>query len=255
MALEYLVPDGENTLGHALRECADFSAVEALKDIQRRLDILKMHMPASERLDAILARAVSLNMTVALQAHLELRSFAMSNKPFFARLASGDMFDPLIGKALYALITSACRNGDDNGQIRALAFECMGIIGAMDPDRCELPPVETSMIVMKDFEDEEEAIAFVISLLQNLLVVTFRTATDTSFQNTVAFIIQELMKFCKFVPELVSVDRGAPVSIKVKNRWNSLPKFVSEVITPYLDGRLSIGGNAAGSDAIELPIY
>ncbi|KAL1690090.1 hypothetical protein GGG16DRAFT_56461 [Schizophyllum commune] len=255
MALEYLVPDGENTLGHALRECADFSAVEELKDIQRRLDILKMHMPASERLDAILARAVSLNMTVALQAHLELRSFAMSNKPFFARLASGDMFDPLIGKALYALITSACRNGDDNGQIRALAFECMGIIGAMDPDRCELPPVETSMIVMKDFEDEEEAIAFVISLLQNLLVVTFRTATDTSFQNTVAFIIQELMKFCKFVPELVSVDRGAPVSIKVKNRWNSLPKFVSEVITPYLDGRLSIGGNAAGSDAIELPIY
>ncbi|KAI5893599.1 uncharacterized protein SCHCODRAFT_02730130 [Schizophyllum commune H4-8] len=254
-ALEYLVPAGENTLGPALRECADFSAVEELKDIQRRLDGLKMHMPASEKLDAILARAVSLNMTVALQAHLELRSFATMNKAFFARLASGDMFDPLIGQALYALITSACRNGDDNGQIRALAFECMGIIGAMDPDRCELPPVETSMIVMKDFEDEDEAIAFVISLLQNLLVVTFRTATDTSFQNTVAFIIQELMKFCKFVPELVSVDRGGPVSIKVRNRWNSLPKFVSEVITPYLDGRLGIGGNAAGSDAIDLPVY
>ncbi|KAL1743103.1 hypothetical protein HDZ31DRAFT_83646 [Schizophyllum fasciatum] len=258
-ALDYLVPNDGMKLGPALHECADFGGIEDLKNIQRRLTKLRLRLPASERLDAILARVVSLNMTVAIQALAELKTFTTSNRSFFARLSSGDMFDPLIGKALSALITSACRNSDENGHIRSLAFECLGIMGAMDPDRCELPVMETSMIVMKNFEDEDEAVTFVLYLLQNLLVVTFRTATDTKFQNQLAFVIQELMKICRFTPGLVSVGRGPPVPIKVRNRWNSLPKFVVEAVTPYLEGRLALDarGNSdlTQSRAILLPIY
>ncbi|TRM67831.1 hypothetical protein BD626DRAFT_449908 [Schizophyllum amplum] len=263
-ALEYMVPNGENSLGDALNECADCGGIDELKNVHLRLQRLRLHLSSSERLRAILSRAVSLNMTVATQGLLEFKAFAVhpGNRPFLTRLSSGDMFDALVGRTLSALITAACRDGEDTGQLRLLAFECIGIIGAMDPDRCELPLTETSMIVMKNFNDEDEAIAFIMHLLQNLLVVTFSTATDSKHQTQIAFIIQELMKICKFTPGLVALGRGQAVALKVRNRWNSLPKFVVDAVMPYLEGRLSLGApnildtqKPATDVGLELPLY
>jgi hypothetical protein len=82
-------------------------------------------------------RSSSDNLIVAVQAIGELKQFTLAESAFVQALASGDMFDPLIGQILASLFAAACRDGDRTDTLRLLAFECIGILGALDPDRCE----------------------------------------------------------------------------------------------------------------------
>jgi hypothetical protein len=57
----------------------------------------------------------------------------LAESAFVQALASGDMFDPLIGQILASLFAAACRYGDGTETLRFLAFECIGILGSLDP--------------------------------------------------------------------------------------------------------------------------
>ncbi|WAR64193.1 hypothetical protein PtB15_16B353 [Puccinia triticina] len=60
-----------------------------------------------------------------------------------------------------------------------MAFECLGTVGAVDPDRCEISDEKTEMFLVSNFSDHNE-------------LHTFLT-----------YAIQELLRFCGFTPDLV----------------------------------------------------
>ncbi|WAQ92451.1 hypothetical protein PtA15_16A359 [Puccinia triticina] len=60
-----------------------------------------------------------------------------------------------------------------------MAFECLGTVGAVDPDRCEISDEKTEMFLVSNFSDHNE-------------LHTFLT-----------YAIQELLRFCRFTPDLV----------------------------------------------------
>ncbi|KAG5220020.1 serine/threonine-protein kinase [Salix suchowensis] len=81
------------------------------------------------------------------------------------------MFDPLVGQILSTLFSAACRDNEGTEEVHHLAYECIGILGAVDPDRCDIRPSDSRMIMMRNFVDEDESTAFVLHLIGDLLVL------------------------------------------------------------------------------------
>ncbi|KAK2465988.1 hypothetical protein APHAL10511_001629 [Amanita phalloides] len=242
-------------LGPQLDGIADLSQVEDLKYIQDYIQGLRKNWTSRQKLRRILHQCKSDNLTVSTRSLAELKTFMLLEQhDVMIELTSGDIFDPMTGKILEVLFSIACRDGDATQQLRLLAFECIGILGAVDPDRCETVVDDPTMIVLSNFTDENESMRFALHLISDLLVGAFRSTSDTAYQTRLAYAIQELLKFCQFTPALVAVgNSGGSVPLKVRNRWNQLPKRVLETVSPLLEARYT--PRQQNHPEIQLPVY
>lgn len=238
--LDYIVFEAEHISEDYLDEIADLSGLPELHDTDLEIKRRRANRNPRQQLLIILERSSSDNHAVALRSLAELRTFMFSTYPDFIRgLASGDAFDPLVGTIQSALLHIASRDGDSNEDLRLLAYECIGILGAVDPDRCEIDQHDSRMVVRSNFTDEAESVLFAMHLIKDVLVGAFRSTSDIKYQANLAYTIQELLRFCNFTPALVTSRNTTSVPVKVRNRWNNLPKHVLETITPLLEGRFT----------------
>lgn len=239
--LDFIIHDKGGDLGSYLDDVVDFSSIPQLASTHQSLLELRKGWSSRDRLQKILERLSSESLTVAEQSLYELRAFMVVNDEAFIRtLASGDVFDPMIGRILSSLFEVACRDGEDTETLRLLAFDCIGVLGAVDPDRFEVGINDTRMVMLSNFVDESESVSFALHLIRDVLVDAFRSTSDIKYQSYLAYAIQELLRFCKFTPALVSLTSTSSIPLKVRNRWNSLPKHVLETITPLLDSKFNM---------------
>lgn len=249
----YIASDVVKSLGDYVDEIADFSTIPELIECANKVLAFRARRSARERLERILDRCSSDNVTVACQALDELRTFMTAQHEGFIReLASGDVFDHMVGEVMKSLLSIACRDGEGADTIRLLAFDCIGILGAVDPDRFDLPADDPHMVVLNNFTEENEAMQFAVHLIENALVGAFRSTSDIKYQSHLAYAIQELLKFCKFTSDLITP--GTPVPNKVRNRWNQLPKHVLETVSPLLEGKFAVNNPSTTVD-VGHPIY
>ena len=235
--LRFIVFDIAELSGGHLDEVVDLRNIPELAGIHQALMRRRASWDPREKLQKILAQLNSDNYAITLHFLGELKTLMTVDHPDFVRgLASGDAFDPLVGKIQSALFYNASRDGDDIERLRLLAFECMGILGAADPDRCEIGSDDSRLVVRSNFTDETEAVLFAMHLI-DVLVGTFRATSDIKYQGRLSYSIQELLRFCGFTSALVAPKSTTPVPVKVRNRWSTLPKHILETITPMLQGR------------------
>ncbi|KAG2060248.1 hypothetical protein BDR06DRAFT_872755 [Suillus hirtellus] len=220
-----------------LNEVVDLGHIPELSEIHIQLQSVRIWDPHAQ-LQKILDRCSSNNITVAQVALAELQNFMKNNQAsLIQNLAAGDAFDPLIGSIQLTLFQVVTRDGEGSDTVRRLAFECMGILGAVDPDRCDLNSTDTKMIVRNNFEDDAEAKLFALHVIQDVLLDAFRSTSDIKYQGHLAYTIQELLFLCEFTPALVSSESTTSVPARVRNRWNGLPKHVLETVSPLLAGK------------------
>lgn len=252
--MEYIICDKGEELGSYLDEVVDLGSIPQLAEANNRLTALRKAWSARDKLQKILDRSFSESITVAVQSLIELKSFIFDEDERFIRsLAAGDVFDPLVGRMMHALLAAACRDGDGTEDLRLLAFDCIGALGALDPDKFDLGATESRMIVLNNFMDETESMTFALHLIKDVLVGAFRSTSDIKYQSHLAYAIQELLRFCKFTPALVTPGPTNSVPLKVRSRWNSLPKYVLESVTPLLESRFRL--EVRGPTQVQLPVY
>ncbi|PFH50130.1 hypothetical protein AMATHDRAFT_145857 [Amanita thiersii Skay4041] len=238
-----------------LNEIVDLAEIDELKYIHDHIQQQRAAWTPKQKLQRILDQSMSENLTVSLRSVTELKNFLLSDqRDMINELASGDTFDPMIGKIVEVLFSAACRDGDGTKALRLLAYECLGILGALDPDRFEMDVYDPTVIVSSNYTDEAESISFALHLIKDLLVGAFRSTSDMGYQTRLAYVIQELLKFCQFTPALIAIDNsGGSVPLRIRNRWNSLPKHVLETVSPLLEARYAL--YQPNVPAIQLPVY
>ena len=185
--LRYLIFDNAECIGETLDEVVRLDGIPGLALYSARLDTLRVAWSATKHLENLLDRARSDNLTVAELSLSELRCFMQTNEQRVLKLASGDVFDPMISKIVAILWDTACRDGEGMAPLRLLAFDCIGRLGAVDPDRLELATSDSSMILYQNFGDEEESVRFALYLITDVLLGTFRSTSDIRFQSQLAF--------------------------------------------------------------------
>ncbi|KAI0832693.1 hypothetical protein BC628DRAFT_1309839 [Trametes gibbosa] len=241
--LDYMVLNRGQALGQYLSEVADLSSIPELAETNAVLAKLRDTWTPQQRLTALLERLESESLVVAIQAATELKAFlSEADEAYVRSLTFGDVFDPLVGHLVSALYRAACRDGEgaQTQTLRDLAFDCIGIVGAIDPDRFELRINDGRMIMLSNFTDETESMAFALHLIRDVLVGAFRSTSDVKYQSYLAYAIQQLLQFCNFSSALVTPGGSNSVPIKTRNRWNSLPKHLLETVSPLLESRFSM---------------
>lgn len=236
-AFKYLICDNGDILETHFNEFVSLESIEELEPYSSRLRSIRAQWSLSQYLDNILTRTVSDNLTVAELSIQELKEFMSNNQDYVQKLASGDVFDPVINRLVCGLWDIASRDGDGADSLRPLVYDCIGQLGAVDPDRLELITQDTSMILYHNFGNEEELFNFAIYLIKDILLGTYRSTSDIKFQSHLAFAIQELLKICGFTKELVSSTPASSIPIKVRSRWMNLPRHVWEACAPLLEAK------------------
>lgn len=251
--IDYIVLQNSDGLANFVRDIADLRGIPELANASRRLREIRQTWDFRKQVNHLLTRIASENDVVTLQALKEFKTLVDKNRSSHAQLWSGDAFDKLIGSIIKVLFAAAVRDGPDNQQIRNHAFECLGILGALDPDRIELPPADPPTIVLENFNNPEESISFALHLIQNLLVGAYRSTNDTKHQEFLAFAIQELLQFCGFNESLVNPDASEEVDPKIRARWEALPEVILETCGPLLNTRFKV--NEPSGRIASYPIY
>lgn len=254
--LEYIIVDNADGLSNFVQDVADLSGIPELARANKRLQDIRHSWSFSQRSDFLLVRIGSENDVVALQALKELKVLMAGKAPQLQAYAAGDSFDRSIGHLVKVLFGASLKDGPENEQIRNTAFACIGILGALDPDRFEIPPGEPPAVVLENYENHEESITFALHLIQHLLIGAYRTTNDTKHQEFLAFAIQELLSFCGFTVDLVlpSSSTANLVDSATRQRWNQLPKSVLETCGPLLGGSFSFRERTSPHKAV-YPIY
>lgn len=204
-------------------------------------------------LEALLDDLASDNAASILQTLIVLRQFLRDKTSFVHLLTSGNQFDPLVGCLLATLLAIPARlDLASTAEQNNLAFECLGLVGAVDPDRVDLRigsggRMSTAMVI--NFDDEDEAADFALLLVRDLLVRAFRTTDNSAHQVKLAYAIQQLLKFCGFTPALLdavpythstSNTTVTSRSGRVLARWRSLPSHMLDTIGPLLGSHYSV---------------
>ncbi|KZS97819.1 hypothetical protein SISNIDRAFT_472705 [Sistotremastrum niveocremeum HHB9708] len=249
---EYIIVDHGNEIGDALDDVVDIGSIEELRVVSNRLAEIRQQWSNPVKLTKMMDRIASDSLTVALHSLLELKQFMKSESVWFEELTSGDTFDPQIGKLVDLLFMTAARDFEGSDNLRMLVFECVGFLGAVDFDKFDLPASDSGVIVIHNFNDENESMQFALHLIKDVLIGAFRSTSDAKYQSHLAFAIQELLKFCGFTPDLLSNKAGA-ISIKVRNRWSTLPRHILDTISPLLESRFHL--NVRPLDPVQHPIY
>ncbi|KAG9127763.1 serine/threonine-protein kinase M1 [Ceratobasidium sp. 392] len=247
--LNYLVVENHREIKSHADTAVSLVHIPELKVFNKTMKKLRTQ---ANPLDHLLTRSSNENMTVATQSLSELRTYISDQRTTIEEYMDGDAFNPLLNRAMKVLFDAACREGEGCEEMRSIAYECIGIIGALDPDRLELQANSGGSMVMNNFEDEEETLWFTVGLISNVLVSAFKSTTDLKYQRHLGWAIQELVKQCGFTTALLKGTTSS-VPSKTRARWKSLSREVVETIAPFLEGRFSM--QAKQPAAPSFPIY
>jgi serine/threonine-protein kinase ATR len=251
--MNYILLENGDYLGYYLEDIVTLESIPELAEAQLKLARLKEDWNFRKQLFILLHRCNSENNSLSAQSLAELKNFLIKWRQDIQKLASGDSFDSDIGDIVSALLNAACRDGDNCEEVRLQAYDCIGVLGALDPDRFTPPSQEATITVYHNFQDEKENIDFVIHLVVDLLAGAYRAANDITYQNNLAFVLQELLRFCGFTPDLVSTNPRSAVPNPVRKNWAKLPTSVVETVAALLEARLTLSEKTHALSTI--PIY
>ncbi|WWD19107.1 hypothetical protein CI109_103565 [Kwoniella shandongensis] len=237
-------------LSQFVEEVVGMDNIPELRSAAARLTAHRKNWPLRLHISKVLDRVNSKNIAIATASLNELKLLIAKNEEELHMLVRGDTFDSIAARVMSSLLSTATRDGDCQ-ELRDLSYECMGMLGALDPDRLGLRAESGTITLTSNFTDQEESFDFALHLVRDLLVDAFRATNDTKHQTHLAYAIQELLKFCGFTPKIL--HPGNKVHAGTLTRWQSLPKDQLETLTPLLESRFSISDATVKS--FPHPIY
>uniref|UniRef100_T1IWR0 Serine/threonine-protein kinase ATR n=1 Tax=Strigamia maritima TaxID=126957 RepID=T1IWR0_STRMM len=181
------------------------------------------------------------NLEVRINALDKLKHFLRTYKDSIYELVLGsESLDPTISQLVKIMVIS-CR--ETNTRIRSLIGECLGELGAIDPERMELDTRDFTTDMTKICIALGEDFAFY--LIQEL-ARAYLAADGPRIQDCSSFAIQELLKIYKCKP--IDETTNCPTPL-----WGKFSQLIQEILEPLLRSKYM----EASTNAIEftVPIY
>ncbi|KAL7422782.1 hypothetical protein Q5752_002077 [Cryptotrichosporon argae] len=228
------IADNVTPLKEFINDIVGFETIPKLATLHQILLGDRRKWKMQDYLDKLVVRLDSKNVAIATMSMHELQHLLVSRASEISQLTRGDQFDQTIARLLSSLLGAINRDGECQ-ELCSVAFECLGRLGALDPDRFKWGSEQTTMTLHSNFSDHDESIDFALHLIRDLLVGAFRATNDTKHQRNVAYAIQELLKFCGFDSRVIRGGKSGTVDVKVRARWDRLPKHILDTVTPLLD--------------------
>lgn len=215
------------------------SSIPEMDKYEQILKKMKVQNDTWTHFEAYCQRCQNENAVVVQQALKELVQELTVYEEFIHGPASNEQPEKNVVARLSRSLLDCCAKFNTSKEIRSLAAQCLGLIGCFDPNRVESVKEKKDIIVLSNFDRADETFEFVLFFLQNVLVDAFLSASNTRTQGFLAYAMQALLKFC-------NLDSAVPprsqdlASSETYRRWLSLPEFVRNTLTPFLNSKYTV---------------
>ncbi|KXS98458.1 hypothetical protein AC578_8070 [Pseudocercospora eumusae] len=183
---------------------------------------------------------------VTLQAIDELVPFLETHQDFVHDTAASEHPSPVLADLLCALLDATVKYSSTDVLVARQCGKALGIIGCLDPNRVEATRRKRNLLVLSNFDKASEVIDWVVSLLEDVLVKSFKSVTNARAQGFVAYTMQELLGFCNFT-EITALRPRSSQMLGPVNRWNEMPEQVRTTLTPLLTSKYRVSSGSTPS--------
>ena len=199
------------------------------------LSKLKSHMDIGRALTSLCKRCRDENSTEVLQALRELFPYLESNQSWIHESASSEVPLPAVADLARTLLDTSFKFSDSHPEISVMSAQCLGVIGCLDPNRIETVREKNELLLISNFNQANEAIDFVTFILEHVLVKCFHSVSNTKAQGFLAYVMQELLKFCGFQKDTIRTFRQQHNQMDdTTKRWNIMSETTRYTLTPFL---------------------
>ena len=234
----------------SLSECS------GLYELSKRLNGMRQNQTMTEALNIFSQRLVHDNSGVVYQALIELVPFLHEQQNGLYSSIVSQRPDSAITTALRALLDCACKYNGVQTDISRLCVQCIGLIGCLDSNQVETVREQRSIVVLDNFEAVGEATDFGLFLLEEVLVPSFLSATDTRLQGFLSYAIQELLERCDIKAAVATTEApgaGRSSGNEIYRKWIAVPAAARNVMMPFLSSRYSVAPMPPVT--VEYPIF
>ncbi|KAG9067389.1 serine/threonine-protein kinase M1 [Linnemannia hyalina] len=241
--LDHLLVQSQDKLRQVL---PDVGALPTIPDFEQMNIILQLAKTANgfeQQLQGLADRLGSEDSELARQAVVELREFLMANEERLLAMATSEDQEPneLLSNLVLTLLSEISRFRGLDAPVPMACAECLGIIGAIDPDRISGRRTSTTTTVYANLNDLEESRNFVCELIAVQLVGKSRSIGDVPSESHWAFTLQELLSFCGITKDVLETEPAANLSSRISQRNSGTPKQSYYVSTPAVQPPKRLG--------------
>ncbi|KAF1815143.1 hypothetical protein P152DRAFT_391724 [Eremomyces bilateralis CBS 781.70] len=228
--------------------------IPALSKFANVVRPFKAQMDAKQVFDSFARRCSDENAAVVEQALVELKDALEAHQDWVQHSVMSQQPSQVIAALCRSVLDASVKFAEGHPQISSSAAQCLGTIGCFDPNRIDAVREKKEVILLTNFGLAGEASDFVVFMLETVLVRAFKSATNARAQNYLAYVMQELLKFCNFQEAAKYRYRGSqgPASYQ---RWFRIPEPIRMTLTPYLTSRYLITRPVAPIQPHSYPIY
>lgn len=228
--------------------------IPLLSKFEGEINRFKAAIDPTVRFEAFGRRISDENFAIVNQALLELIPFLDTHQRIIHESAVSQQPHALIAKLSRALLDAIVRFKESHSKILLLSGECLGIIGCIDPNRVDSTRERRDIMMLSNFEKADEVISFVAYLLETVIAKAFHSASTGKSQTYLAYVMQELLKFCGFRQAVVLRPKSSQSSPTLQ-RWSLIPEAVRSTLTPYFNTKYVIVHAAMPTDGNDFPIF
>jgi serine/threonine-protein kinase ATR len=221
-------------------------SIPVLSKFENRLRKWRENISAEERLHQLALRCSHESVIVVEYALVELKECIEENQEFIYTSAGNQKPDPVVAELIRCLLDVIVAFKDPDlparPRIERLSAECLGLIGAVNPNIVESSRVKEEMMVLHNFTRADESADFALFFLEKVLVKQFLSSLDKS-QGIMAWCAQELLTFCQKTGQLNTETRRSTQSMMktpAQQRWDNLLPTARETLIPFLKSRYSL---------------
>ncbi|ESZ94262.1 hypothetical protein SBOR_5330 [Sclerotinia borealis F-4128] len=240
--LQYLLQKRAHLIRNKIVNLPSLSQFSQLVDIEHKLNSIRRPTDVSNGFQIFSRRIRHENAGVVAQALFELKDLLQSQQSYLQASAVSEQPDVVVGKLVRSIMDACIKFNESHHDIAKLSGDCIGLIGCLDPNRVEAVRNQREMVVIMNFNDTEETTDFVLFILEEVIVKAFLSATDTSLQSFLSFVMQELLLTVGFAdvcaPMLTAGERDS--NNPLCKKWESLPESVQATLTPFLTSMFAV---------------
>jgi serine/threonine-protein kinase ATR len=230
------------------------AGIDLLQKFEGEINRFKAALDPMVHFEAFSRRCKDESATIVQQALVELVPFLGAHQKLIHESAVSEQPSPYIARVSRAIMDASVRFKETQSEILDLCGQCLGIIGSIDPNRVESLRDKREILMLSNFEKANEVIDFVASMLETVLVESFHSAPTGKTQTYLAYVLQELLKFCGFRQAVIYRPKSSQ-STPTYQRWIQIPEAVRSTLTPYFNSKYVIVHPSMPADGENFPIF
>jgi serine/threonine-protein kinase ATR len=197
-------------------------------------------------IDAFVQRCKSDHIVIVRSALKELMTYLEEHQDIIHDSLCGPQPMPEITQLYRSLFDAMVRFKDQDEEMVNQCAQCIGVLGCVDPNQVEFIRAKHGLLVLTNLDTEPEFVDFIAHLLEQVLVVSFRSAPNGRQQSYFAFFIQELLKISGIRDAVNQRARNTPALA----RWYYIPESVQTALIPYMNTKYSLTNGSRPADLV-----